>query len=114
MDKLDRLLVGHEPAASLLHGDLWSGNWAAVAGRPVIFDPAVYYGDRETDLAMTRLFGGFGRAFYQAYEEAWPLPEGHEERLMLYKLYHVLNHLNLFGTPWLGQALHLLRQLNRL
>lgn len=114
LDRLDRLLAGHEPAASLLHGDLWNGNWAAVAGRPVIFDPAVYYGDRETDLAMTRLFGGFGRAFYRAYEEAWPLPEGHAERLMLYQLYHVLNHLNLFGTAWLGQALQLLRQLNRL
>ena len=112
MDKLDRLLAGHAPVASLLHGDLWGGNWAAVAGRPVMFDPAVYYGDRETDLAMTRLFGGFGSAFYRAYEQAWPLPAGHEQRLMLYQLYHVLNHLTLFGTAWLGQALRLLRSLN--
>ena len=69
-----------QPAASLLHGDLWGGNWACCDGRPVIFDPAVYYGDRETDLAMTRLFGGFGRNFYEAYEAAWPLRDGHLER----------------------------------
>lgn len=110
---LDRLLAGHAPAASLLHGDLWGGNWAAVDGRPVIFDPAVYYGDRETDLAMTRLFGGFGPAFYRAYEDAWPLPAGHEQRLALYQLYHVLNHLNLFGTGYLGRALQLMHDLNR-
>jgi len=112
--RLDRLLAGHAPAASLLHGDLWGGNWAAVRGRPAIFDPAVYYGDREADLAMTRLFGGFGSAFYRAYEEAWPLPPGHEQRLLLYQLYHVLNHLNLFGTGYLGRALQIMRDLNRL
>lgn len=113
IDNLDRLLAGHAPPASLLHGDLWAGNRATVGGRPVIFDPAVYYGDRETDLAMTRLFGGFGPAFYRAYEEAWPLPPGHEPRLGLYQLYHVLNHLNLFGTGYLGRALQLMRELNR-
>ena len=111
---LDHLLADHAPAASLLHGDLWGGNWAAVGGRPVIFDPAVYYGDRETDLAMTRLFGGFGPAFYRAYDEAWPLPAGYEQRLGLYQLYHVLNHLNLFGTGYLGRALQIMRALNRL
>ena len=96
---------------SLLHGDLWSGNHAAMDGRPVIFDPAVYYGDRESDLAMTRLFGGFGRGFYSAYEAAWPLEPGHEARNDLYQLYHVLNHLNLFGTGYLGRSLGLLRGL---
>lgn len=111
---LDGLLGGHAPPASLLHGDLWAGNRAVVGGRPVIFDPAVYYGDRETDLAMTRLFGGFGAAFYRAYDEAWPLPAGYEQRLGLYQLYHVLNHLNLFGTAWLGHALQLMHELNRL
>lgn len=110
---LDRLLADHEPAASLLHGDLWGGNWAAVAGRPVVFDPAVYYGDRETDLAMTRLFGGFGPAFYRAYDKAWPPDPGREQRLGLYQLYHVLNHLNLFGAGYLGRALALMRRLNR-
>jgi fructosamine-3-kinase len=90
---------------SLLHGDLWGGNWSADAsGRPVIFDPAVYFGDREADLAMTRLFGGFGAAFYAAYAGAWPLEPGAAERTTLYNLYHVLNHLNLFGGGYLSQA----------
>jgi len=111
MDGLHDLFDGYVPAASLLHGDLWGGNWGAVDGEPVIFDPAVYYGDRETDLAMTRLFGGFGPGFYAAYEAAWPLADGHERRLPLYQLYHVLNHLNLFGRSYLGQALQLLRSL---
>lgn len=99
------------PAASLLHGDLWGGNWGCVAGRPVVFDPAVYYGDRETDISMTRLFGGFGPAFYEAYEASWPLPEGYRERQHLYQLYHVLNHLNLFGSGYLGKAIGLMDKL---
>ena len=73
-------------------------------GEPAIFDPAVYYGDRETDIAMTELFGGFGVGFYAAYEEAWPLDPGYRARKPLYNLYHVLNHLNLFGGGYLGQA----------
>jgi fructosamine-3-kinase len=101
----------YDPPPSLLHGDLWGGNWASCNGAPVIFDPAVYYGDRESDLAMTRLFGGFGRAFYEAYESAWPLESGHEARNDLYQLYHVLNHLNLFGSGYLGRAQQLLRKL---
>ncbi len=101
----------YDPAASLLHGDLWGGNWASCEGSPVIFDPAVYYGDRETDLAMTRLFGGFGRGFYKAYEASWPLEQGHRERLHLYQLYHVLNHLNLFGSGYHGRAMALMREL---
>jgi fructosamine-3-kinase len=100
-----------EPAASLLHGDLWGGNWGSTAGCPVIFDPAVYYGDRETDIAMTRLFGGFGSAFYEAYEACWPMPDGHCERQHLYQLYHVLNHLNLFGSGYLGRAIGLMDKL---
>lgn len=99
------------PDASLLHGDLWGGNWGCSKGRPVIFDPAVYYGDRETDIAMTRLFGGFGAAFYEAYESSWPLPDGHRERQYLYQLYHVLNHLNLFGSGYLGRAISLIDKL---
>ena len=99
------LLAGHAPAPSLLHGDLWSGNAACLAtGEPVIFDPAVYYGDREADLAMTELFGGFGADFYAAYRDAWPLPDGYERRRTLYNLYHVLNHLNLFGGGYGAQA----------
>ena len=101
-----------EPAASLLHGDLWGGNWGCSGGQPVIFDPAVYYGDREMDIAMTKLFGGFGEDFYAAYELSWPLQDGHQERQHLYQLYHVLNHLNLFGSAYLGHAMRLLEKLH--
>ena len=105
LEHLDELLGEHRPAPSLLHGDLWGGNIGAdPSGAPVIFDPAVYFGDREADLAMTRLFGGFRREFYEAYEKAWPLPASAPERVPLYNLYHVLNHLNLFGSGYLGQA----------
>jgi len=99
------------PLPSLLHGDLWGGNWGCSEGLPVIFDPAVYYGDRETDIAMTRLFGGFGQAFYEAYESSWPLQSGHQDRAKLYQLYHVLNHLNLFGSAYLGRAKDLIDEL---
>jgi fructosamine-3-kinase len=111
LNSLPALLGEHRPVPSLLHGDLWGGNWGATDAGVVTFDPAVYYGDRETDIAMTRLFGGFGRNFYAAYERAWPLPAGHERRVALYQLYHVLNHLNLFGSGYLGQSLALLKQL---
>jgi fructosamine-3-kinase len=95
----------YRPVPSLLHGDLWGGNRATdVMGQPVIFDPAVYFGDREADIAMTRLFGGFSPAFYSAYEAAWPLDPGADERRDLYNLYHVLNHLNLFGGGYERQA----------
>jgi protein-ribulosamine 3-kinase len=73
-------------------------------GAPVIFDPAVYYGDREADIAMTRLFGGFSSAFYDAYQNAWPLDPGAATRTTLYNLYHILNHLNLFGAGYRQQA----------
>jgi fructosamine-3-kinase len=112
LERLDELLGDHRPAPSLLHGDLWGGNAAAdPSGAPVIFDPAVYFGDREADLAMTRLFGGFSREFYAAYEEAWRLPPSAAGRVDLYNLYHVLNHLNLFGTGYLGQAQGLIDRL---
>jgi fructosamine-3-kinase len=98
-------IIGHGPMPSLLHGDLWGGNVGATEeGKPVIFDPAVYFGDRETDLAMTELFGGFGADFYAAYRESWPLPPEYALRKILYNLYHVLNHLNLFGGGYLAQA----------
>lgn len=111
LGKLPQLFAGYTPEASLLHGDLWSGNFAAADGEPVIFDPAVYYGDRETDLAMTELFGGFGPEFRAAYDEAWPLAPGYALRRDLYQLYHVLNHLNLFGGGYLGQARSLIARL---
>ncbi len=104
-DSLDAFFSSHQPEPSLLHGDLWAGN-AAVddLGQPVIFDPACYYGDREADLAMTELFGGFGADFYAAYDEAYPLDPGYKTRKKLYNLYHILNHANLFGGGYLGQA----------
>jgi len=98
-------LLDHDPVASLLHGDLWGGNLGYdQGGEPVIFDPACYFGDREADLAMTELFGGFGDRFRAAYEEAWPLNPGYAVRKQLYNLYHVINHLNLFGGGYLSQA----------
>ena len=109
---LPQLFAQHAPQPSLLHGDLWGGNRACdEQGRPVIFDPAVYFGDREADLAMTRLFGGFGSDFYAAYENEWPLPPGASGRVDLYNLYHVLNHANLFGGAYRDQALAIMRRL---
>ena len=112
IDRGERLLAdcgaffsGHRPAASLLHGDLWGGNAAALAdGTPVVFDPAVYAGDREADIAMTELFGGFPPDFLAAYREAWPLDDGYRTRRELYNLYHVLNHANLFFGGYVRQA----------
>lgn len=106
------LLAGHTPVASLLHGDLWSGNAARLAsGEPAFFDPAVYFGDRETDIAMTELFGGFGADFYAAYSAAWAQDAGYAIRRTLYNLYHVLNHLNLFGGGYGAQAQAMIGQL---
>jgi fructosamine-3-kinase len=106
------LLAGHAPVASLLHGDLWSGNAAQLTtGEPVIFDPAVYFGDRETDLAMTELFGGFPAAFHAAYRATWPIDAGYPVRRTLYNLYHVLNHFNLFGGGYGAQAEAMIGQL---
>jgi protein-ribulosamine 3-kinase len=110
--QLDGLFVGHSPTPALLHGDLWSGNVGCTAdGEPVIFDPAVYQGDREADLAMTELFGGFPEAFYAAYREALPLAVGYPQRRTLYNLYHILNHLNLFGGGYRAQAERMITQL---
>lgn len=105
-------VLDHAPLPSLLHGDLWSGNHGMLPdGTPVVFDPAVHYGDRECDLAMAALFGGFGPSFYTAYEAAWPLPEGWPTRRLLYQLYHVLNHLNLFGGGYRAQAEELIAEI---
>lgn len=105
LDEFPGLFADYVPEASLLHGDLWSGNYACTRdGGPAIFDPAVYYGDRETDLAMTELFGGFGADFYAAYRTHYPLDPGYATRKTLYNLYHILNHLNMFGGGYHGQA----------
>jgi len=104
MADIEALFSNHKPQASLLHGDLWSGNYAFHHGEPVIFDPAVYYGDAEADIAMTELFGGFQQDFYAAYQEIRPLDEDYRVRKTLYNLYHILNHLNLFGGGYQSQA----------
>jgi fructosamine-3-kinase len=106
------LLADHAPQPSLVHGDLWSGNAAFdLNGNPVIFDPAVYYGDREVDLAMSELFGGFPAAFYQGYQMAWPLDPGYAQRKVLYNLYHILNHFNLFGGSYERQAQRMMKEI---
>lgn len=112
MDELERFFINYQPVPSLLHGDLWSGNFSYLQnGEPVIFDPAVYYGDRETDIAMTELFGGFPAEFYSAYNEVWPLDKGYKQRKALYNLYHTLNHYNLFGGGYATQAENMIDKL---
>jgi len=108
---LEAFFQQYRPAPSLLHGDLWSGNVGVARQQPVIFDPAVYYGDRETDVAMTELFGGFSGRFYQAYRDTWPLDDGYPVRKTLYNLYHILNHYNLFGGGYGSQAEHMMDSL---
>ena len=96
---------------SMLHGDLWGGNVAGLKdATPVIFDPAFYYGDREADLAMTYVFGGFAPNFYASYQDAYPLDNGFAVRKSLYNSYHIINHLNTFVGGYHGQAIHLLEQ----
>ena len=112
LGSLELWFQDYTPQPSLLHGDLWSGNWAvADDGTPVVFDPAVYYGDRETDIAMTELFGGFAPSFYEAYRQACPLAPGYRRRKTLYNLYHIVNHVNLFGGGYLAQAQAMLESL---
>lgn len=109
---LDQFLADTTPQPSLLHGDLWSGNHAFDdRGKPVLFDPAIYYGDRETDIAMTELFGGYSNDFYSAYQHEYPLDSGYNVRKLIYNLYHILNHLNLFGSSYRQQAEHILGKL---
>ena len=109
-NKINIALKDCDAKPSLLHGDLWSGNFITdETGNACLIDPAVYYGHREADLAMTKLFGGFDNRFYSAYNEAYPLVAGYEYRENIYKLYHVLNHLNLFGSGYYHQALSLIK-----
>lgn len=112
IEHLGDFFTTYTPQASVLHGDLWSGNYGMTSdGVPVIFDPAVYFGDREADIAMTELFGGFGPRFYDAYNAAWRLDMGYSKRKMLYNLYHILNHFNLFGGAYATQAEGMIHEL---
>ncbi|MCA2699691.1 MAG: fructosamine kinase family protein [Microcystis sp. M090S1] len=109
---ISEILSQHQPHPSLVHGDLWSGNAAiTVDGEPVILDPATYWGDREVDLAMTELFGGFPAAFYRGYNDVFPLDAGYQQRKTLYNLYHILNHFNLFGGGYASQANRMLQEI---
>ena len=108
-NKIEEILSGSEEPPTLLHGDLWSGNYMADEnGDACLIDPAVYYGHREADLGTTKLFGGFNSEFYNSYNENFPLPDGYDYRENIYKLYHVLNHLNLFGRSYYSQAISLI------
>ena len=112
MEALPLFFDQYKPKPSLLHGDLWSGNWGTINNTtPVIFDPAIYYGDREADMAMTKLFGGFPQVFYDAYNYQWGLDYGFKVRQNLYNLYHLLNHLTLFGEVYLRQTIDVFEQL---
>jgi fructosamine-3-kinase len=111
MDRLEQWIDDDAVVPALLHGDLWGGNYLIDAqGQPVLIDPAVYYGYREAEIAFTKLFGGFGARFYAAYDEAWPLDHGYADRRDLYNLYHLLNHLNLFGEGYGGSVDAILRR----
>jgi fructosamine-3-kinase len=110
--KIPKLLANYRPKPSLVHGDLWSGNASfTTAGVPVIFDPATYWGDREVDVAMAALFGGFPNAFFQGYADVYPLDPDYSTRKILYDLYHILNHHNLFGGNYQGQANNMIDRL---
>ena len=110
MDWLNR----HAPQPCLVHGDLWAGNAAVLEdGRGLLIDPASWWADREVDLAMTQLFGGFTRRFWEGYQQEWPLDEGAEQRIEVLNLYHVLNHANLFGGGYQQQSRNILKELRR-
>lgn len=112
IESVPSFFSNYQPDPALLHGDLWGGNAGADdQGNPVIFDPACYYGDREADIAMTELFGGFSPDFYAAYRATYPLDSGYTTRKTLYNLYHILNHLNLFGGGYLSQSESMIDQL---
>ena len=109
---LSSYLNNHHPRVSLVHGDLWSGNCGGTKnGLGSLFDPACYWGDREVDISMTKLFGGFNRDFYKGYEEIWPLDEFSNDRTEIYNLYHLLNHANIFGGSYKENSLQTLKNL---
>lgn len=108
------ILSHHKVSPCLVHGDLWQGNIGFVNGKPLIYDPACYFADREVDIAMSELFGAFPKEFYQGYEITYPLTGDYEQRKIVYNFYHVLNHLNMFGNRYLAQAKNQLTTLFRI
>lgn len=114
MENLEGFFTSYDPLPSLLHGDLWAGNAGFLTdGTPVLYDPAAYFGDREADLALTELFGGFPKAFHEGYDATWERDPGYSRRRDLYNLYHVLNHYNLFGGGYGSQAESMVHSLLR-
>ncbi len=113
--KLIKCLEKHNPIPSIVHGDLWSGNAAIYKnGKGILFDPAIWWADREVDIAMTKLFGGFSETFYKYYEKTWELPKGHQDRVEIYNLYHLLNHANIFGGFYKQRAITSIKKINTL
>ena len=104
-------LIVEDIVPSVLHGDLWSGNWGMHGGIPTMFDPAVYYGHHEADLGIARMFGGFGKSFFEAYHSVLPKKEGYERRALLYELHHHLNHYQIFGRGYRGGAVDLMTRI---
>ncbi|TQV76971.1 fructosamine kinase family protein [Aliikangiella marina] len=112
---IDYFFQDYNPQVSLVHGDLWSGNYGYLEdGRPVIYDPASYYADHEVDLAMMELFGHPGERFYEVYNQYYPIHPGYSVRKKLYNFYHILNHANLFGGSYVSQAQSISADLARL
>jgi len=104
-EKIKSELLNHEPINSLVHGDLWTGNVGVeINGKGVIFDPASWWADNEVDIAMTKLFGGFSKEFYDEYHKIFPIKKGFEKRIIIYNFYHILNHANMFGGGYLDQV----------
>jgi len=104
-EKIRSELLNHKPINTLIHGDLWSGNVGIEkTGKGVIFDPASWWADNEVDIAMTKLFGGFGKEFYEEYHKIFPIKKGFENRIIIYNFYHILNHANMFGGGYLKQV----------
>ena len=109
---LSSYLNDHHPRVSIVHGDLWSGNCGSTKdGLGSLFDPSSYWGDREVDISMTKLFGGFNREFYKGYEEIWPLDHSSDYRTDIYNLYHLLNHANMFGGSYKENSIKILKDL---
>jgi len=104
-EKIKSELLNHKPINALVHGDLWSGNAGMDKnGKGVIFDPASWWADNEVDIAMTKLFGGFRKEFYEEYHRIFPIKKGFEKRIIIYNFYHILNHANMFGGGYLKQV----------
>ena len=104
-EKIKSELLHHKPINALVHGDLWSGNAGMdKSGKGVIFDPASWWADNEVDIAMTKLFGGFRKEFYEEYHKVFPIKYGFEKRIIIYNFYHILNHANMFGGGYLKQV----------